>query len=173
MQKEIHEQPRAIADTIEAASSMPAASIPPVRRECADVLAASKACRSSPAAPATTPAWCALLARGHRRHAVRVEIASEYRYRKRGQPEAPDRHHLAVRRNPGHDGGAEVRQVAGPGRTLSICNVPESAIPRASKLVFYTRAGAEIGVASTKAFTTQLVALFAADRGAGQAARQG
>jgi glutamine---fructose-6-phosphate transaminase (isomerizing) len=44
--------------------------------------------------------------------------------------------------------------------TLSICNVQESAIPRASSLVFYTRAGAEIGVASTKAFTTQLAALF-------------
>ena len=48
----------------------------------------------------------------------------------------------------------------GQDRTLSICNVPESAIPRASRLVYYTRAGAEIGVASTKAFTTQLVALF-------------
>ncbi|HWS39764.1 MAG TPA: SIS domain-containing protein, partial [Arenimonas sp.] len=46
-------------------------------------------------------------------------------------------------------------------KTLSICNVPESAIPRASAMVFYTRAGAEIGVASTKAFTTQLIALFA------------
>src|SRR5690606_41475094 len=45
--------------------------------------------------------------------------------------------------------------------TLSICNVPASAIPRASRLVFSTRAGAEIGVASTKAFTTQLVGLFA------------
>src|SRR5258706_360430 len=44
--------------------------------------------------------------------------------------------------------------------TLSICNVRESAIPRASRFVFYTRAGAEIGVASTKAFTTQLVSLF-------------
>jgi glucosamine--fructose-6-phosphate aminotransferase (isomerizing) len=44
--------------------------------------------------------------------------------------------------------------------TLSICNVRESAIPRASRFVFYTRAGAEIGVASTKAFTTQLVALY-------------
>ena len=44
--------------------------------------------------------------------------------------------------------------------SLAICNVQESAIPRASSLVFYTRAGAEIGVASTKAFTTQLVALF-------------
>src|SRR3546814_5932581 len=48
----------------------------------------------------------------------------------------------------------------GHDKTLSICNVPESAIPRASKLGLYTRAGAEIGVASTKAFTTQLVALF-------------
>ncbi|MGH8377644.1 MAG: SIS domain-containing protein, partial [Gammaproteobacteria bacterium] len=48
----------------------------------------------------------------------------------------------------------------GHDKTLSICNVQESAIPRASKLVFYTRAGAEIGVASTKAFTTQLIALF-------------
>jgi len=44
---------------------------------------------------------------------------------------------------------------------LSICNVVESAIARASDMVFYTRAGAEIGVASTKAFTTQLIALFA------------
>ncbi|MES2637630.1 MAG: isomerizing glutamine--fructose-6-phosphate transaminase, partial [Pseudomonadota bacterium] len=48
----------------------------------------------------------------------------------------------------------------GQNLSLSICNVQESAIPRASQLVFYTRAGAEIGVASTKAFTTQLVALF-------------
>jgi glucosamine--fructose-6-phosphate aminotransferase (isomerizing) len=48
----------------------------------------------------------------------------------------------------------------GQNLTLAICNVLESAIPRASELVFYTRAGAEIGVASTKAFTTQLVALF-------------
>src|SRR5262249_53958128 len=44
--------------------------------------------------------------------------------------------------------------------TLSVCNVRESAIPRASRFVFYTRAGAEIGVASTKAFTTQLASLF-------------
>ncbi|HMA22288.1 MAG TPA: glutamine--fructose-6-phosphate transaminase (isomerizing), partial [Gemmatimonadaceae bacterium] len=48
----------------------------------------------------------------------------------------------------------------GHAHTLSICNVRESAIPRASRFVFYTRAGAEIGVASTKAFTTQLVAHF-------------
>jgi glucosamine--fructose-6-phosphate aminotransferase (isomerizing) len=49
----------------------------------------------------------------------------------------------------------------GQGNTLSICNVRESAIPRASRFAFYTRAGTEIGVASTKAFTTQLVSLFA------------
>jgi glucosamine--fructose-6-phosphate aminotransferase (isomerizing) len=48
----------------------------------------------------------------------------------------------------------------GHAHTLSICNVRESAIPRASRFVFFTRAGAEIGVASTKAFTTQLVSLF-------------
>jgi glucosamine--fructose-6-phosphate aminotransferase (isomerizing) len=48
----------------------------------------------------------------------------------------------------------------GHGHTLSICNVRESAIPRASRFAYFTRAGAEIGVASTKAFTTQLVALF-------------
>ncbi len=45
----------------------------------------------------------------------------------------------------------------GQKKTLAICNVQESAIARASKLIFYTRAGIEIGVASTKAFTTQLV----------------
>ena len=53
-----------------------------------------------------------------------------------------------------------MRSGLGSDATLSICNVRESAIPRASRMVFYTRAGAEIGVASTKAFTTQLVALF-------------
>ena len=51
-------------------------------------------------------------------------------------------------------------QAIGHKHSLSICNVMESALPRASELVVYTRAGAEIGVASTKAFTTQLVALF-------------
>ena len=51
-------------------------------------------------------------------------------------------------------------QKMGHKKTLSICNVQESAIARASKLTFYTRAGIEIGVASTKAFTTQLVSLF-------------
>lgn len=51
-------------------------------------------------------------------------------------------------------------QQTGHLRTLSICNVPESSIPRASKLLFYTHAGIEVGVASTKAYTTQLAALF-------------
>ena len=75
-------------------------------------------------------------------------------------PEAARHHHLPVRRDPGYPGSPEARQGLGHDQTLSICNVPESAMPRASKLVFYTRAGAEIGVASTKAFTTQLAALF-------------
>ena len=55
--------------------------------------------------------------------------------------------------------------------TLAICNVQESAIPRASRLIFYTRAGAEIGVASTKAFTTQLVGAIHPGRHACQTAR--
>jgi len=54
----------------------------------------------------------------------------------------------------------KIAKESGHPYTLSICNVPESSIPRASKLVFYTQAGVEIGVASTKAFTTQLAALF-------------
>ena len=55
---------------------------------------------------------------------------------------------------------SSARRNSGTRNTLSICNVRESAIPRASRFVFYTRAGAEIGVASTKAFTTQLASLF-------------
>ena len=51
-------------------------------------------------------------------------------------------------------------QSLGHKHSLSICNVMESALPRNSELVLYTRAGAEIGVASTKAFTTQLIVLF-------------
>ena len=90
-----------------------------------------------------------------------VDIASEYRYRtvvanpkqlivtiSQSGETLDTMEALKYAKSLGHD------------RTLSICNVPESAIPRASRLVYYTRAGAEIGVASTKAFTTQLAALF-------------
>ena len=90
-----------------------------------------------------------------------VEIASEYRYR---DAVANPKHLVVTLSQSGETldtmEALKYAKSLGHDKTLSICNVPESAIPRASRLVYYTRAGAEIGVASTKAFTTQLVALF-------------
>src|SRR5690606_36230541 len=90
-----------------------------------------------------------------------VDIASEYRYR---DVVANPRQLVVTISQSGETldtmEALKYARSLGQQRTLSICNVPESAIPRASALVFYTRAGAEIGVASTKAFTTQLAALF-------------
>ncbi|HQM88486.1 MAG TPA: glutamine--fructose-6-phosphate transaminase (isomerizing), partial [Methylotenera sp.] len=90
-----------------------------------------------------------------------VEIASEYRYR----DSVPNPRQLIVTISQSGETldtmeALKHAKSLGQNLTLAICNVQESAIPRASALVFYTRAGAEIGVASTKAFTTQLVALF-------------
>jgi len=91
-----------------------------------------------------------------------VDIASEYRYR---QVVANPQQLIVTISQSGETldtmEALKYAKAQGQDKTLSICNVPESAIPRASTLVFHTRAGAEIGVASTKAFTTQLVALFA------------
>ncbi len=90
-----------------------------------------------------------------------VEVASEYRYR----TSVPNPKQLIVTISQSGETldtmeALKHAKSLGQDQTLSICNVQESALPRASQLVFYTRAGAEIGVASTKAFTTQLVALF-------------
>ncbi|MGR8919833.1 MAG: glutamine--fructose-6-phosphate transaminase (isomerizing) [Gammaproteobacteria bacterium] len=90
-----------------------------------------------------------------------VEVASEFRYR---QPVVTDGTLFVTISQSGEtaDTLAALRQakVAGYGHTLAICNVPESSLTRESELVLMTRAGPEIGVASTKAFTTQLVALM-------------
>lgn len=90
-----------------------------------------------------------------------VEIASEYRYR---AAYANPKHLIVTISQSGETldtmEALKYAKSLGHLHTLSICNVPESAIPRASELVCYTRAGAEIGVASTKAFTTQLAVLF-------------
>ena len=163
MQKEIHEQPRALGDTMEAI--IDAGSFEPALfgRDAQDVLRGVDgvqilACGTSYYAGMVARYWIEAISG----LPCSVEIASEYRYRK-------------VAANPGHlvvtisQSGETLDTMEalkyakslGHDRTLSICNVPESAIPRASRMVFYTRAGAEIGVASTKAFTTQLVALFA------------
>jgi len=89
-----------------------------------------------------------------------VEVASEYRYR---DPVVPKHCLFVVISQSGEtaDTLAAMRHAKASGylATLAICNVPESSIVREADLVLMTRAGPEIGVASTKAFTTQLVAL--------------
>jgi glucosamine--fructose-6-phosphate aminotransferase (isomerizing) len=89
-----------------------------------------------------------------------VEVASEYRYR---NPVVPEHTLFVVISQSGEtaDTLAALRHAKESGylATLAICNVPESSIVREAGLVLMTRAGLEIGVASTKAFTTQLVAL--------------
>jgi glucosamine--fructose-6-phosphate aminotransferase (isomerizing) len=163
MQKEIHEQPRAIADTIEAitdeGSFTPALFGDEAEAIFRDIDALQIiACGTSYYAGLTARYWFEALTG----LPCSVEIASEYRYRK---VVANPRQLIVTISQSGETldtmEALKYAKAQGHARTLSICNVPESAIPRASKLVFYTRAGAEIGVASTKAFTTQLVALFA------------
>lgn len=163
MQKEIHEQPRAIADTIEAIvdenSFTPALFGKDAEAIFRDVEAVQiLACGTSYYAGLIARYWIEAIAG----LPCAVDIASEYRYR---QVVANPKQLIVTISQSGETldtmEALKYAKSLGQERTLSICNVPESAIPRASKLVFYTRAGAEIGVASTKAFTTQLVALFA------------
>ncbi|WP_435013299.1 glutamine--fructose-6-phosphate transaminase (isomerizing) [Xanthomonas arboricola] len=162
MQKEIHEQPRALADTIEAAidakgfpASLFGANAEAVLRDIEGVQIL--ACGTSYYAGMTARYWIEAIAG----LPCSVEIASEYRYR---AAYANPRHLIVTISQSGETldtmEALKYAKSLGHLHTLSICNVPESAIPRASELVCYTRAGAEIGVASTKAFTTQLAVLF-------------
>ncbi|UZW58699.1 glutamine--fructose-6-phosphate transaminase (isomerizing) [Lysobacter enzymogenes] len=162
MQKEIHEQPRAIADTIEAVIDNNGFSAPLFGAKAEEVFAGVEgvqilACGTSYYAGLTARYWIEAIAG----LPCQVEIASEYRYR--AAVANPKQLIVTISQSGETLDTMEALKYAkslGHEKTLSICNVPESAIPRASKLVYYTRAGAEIGVASTKAFTTQLVALF-------------
>ena len=90
-----------------------------------------------------------------------VEIASEFRYRK---PVLPKNTLVVTISQSGETADTlaalQEAKTIGANFSLSICNVPESSLVRASDLVLLTRAGMEIGVASTKAFTTQLVSLM-------------
>lgn len=162
MQKEIHEQPRALTDTIEALIDDNSFS-PALFGDAASkifeqvdsilILAAG----TSYYAALTAKYWLESIAK----LPTSVEIASEYRYR----DSVPNPRQLIVTISQSGETLDTMEALKhaislGQNLTLSICNVQESAIPRASQLVLYTRAGPEIGVASTKAFTTQLVALF-------------
>ncbi|MEO1766747.1 glutamine--fructose-6-phosphate transaminase (isomerizing) [Thiobacter aerophilum] len=161
MQKEIHEQPQALADTIEPVLQhgfvpelygVPAAALLSQARS-VQVLA----CGTSFYAGLVARYWLEAIAG----LPCAVDIASEYRYRP--VVARPDQLVVTISQSGETLDTLEALKYAkslGQELTLSICNVQESAIPRASRLVFYTRAGAEIGVASTKAFTTQLIALF-------------
>ncbi|MGX5729130.1 glutamine--fructose-6-phosphate transaminase (isomerizing) [Pseudoxanthomonas beigongshangi] len=161
MQKEIHEQPRAIADTIEAVidggflPTLFGANAEAVLKDIEGVQIL--ACGTSYYAGMTARYWLEAIAG----LPCSVEIASEYRYR---AAYANPRHLIVTISQSGETldtmEALKYAKSLGHRHSLSICNVPESAIPRASELVCYTRAGAEIGVASTKAFTTQLAALF-------------
>ncbi|WP_367380411.1 glutamine--fructose-6-phosphate transaminase (isomerizing) [Stenotrophomonas cyclobalanopsidis] len=162
MQKEIHEQPRALGDTLEAAIDAGGFPAELFGKNAEAVLAGIEgvqilACGTSYYSGLTARYWIESIAG----LPCSVEIASEYRYR---AAYANPKHLIVTISQSGETldtmEALKYAKSLGHTHTLSICNVPESAIPRASELVCYTRAGAEIGVASTKAFTTQLAALF-------------
>jgi glucosamine--fructose-6-phosphate aminotransferase (isomerizing) len=159
MQKEIFEQPRAIADTLEGVTGI----MPElfgdkaygVFKQIDSVLIL--ACGTSYYAGLTAKYWIEAIAGIQ----VNVEIASEYRYR----TSVPNPHSLVVtisQSGETADTLAALKHARSLGmlHTLTICNVDTSAMVRECALAYITRAGIEVGVASTKAFTTQLAALF-------------
>ena len=162
MQKEIFEQPGAIGNTLEMIEY--ASSLQPglFGAEAEEIFKRTRrililACGTSYHAGFVAKYWLESIAR----IPTDVEIASEYRYR---DPVPQDDTLVITISQSGEtaDTLAALQHAKSNGMTdtLSICNVPESALIRNSKLRFLTRAGPEIGVASTKAFTTQLAALF-------------
>lgn len=159
MQKEIFEQPRAIADTLEGVAAVS----PSLFGESADEIFSSVkrvlmlACGTSYYAACTAKYWLESIAR----IPCDVEIASEYRYR--DSISDPDTLVVTISQS-----GETADTIAalkfarsrGMQKTLAVCNVAQSALVRECALHYITRAGVEIGVASTKAFTTQLAALY-------------
>jgi glucosamine--fructose-6-phosphate aminotransferase (isomerizing) len=159
MQKEIFEQPRAVADTLEGVQGITPELFGDgahrVFKEVEQVLIL--ACGTSYYAGCTAKYWLESIAK----IPTQVEIASEYRYR----DTVPHPATLVVtisQSGETADTLAALRhaQMLGMNKTLTVCNVSTSAMVRECKLAYITRAGAEIGVASTKAFTTQLAGLF-------------
>ena len=162
MQKEIFEQPRALADTLEIVGGSKTIQPGIFGAEAGHLLADIDsililACGTSSHSGYTARYWLEAIAGVP----CNVEIASEYRYR---TSVANPRQLIVAISQSGEtaDTLAALRHAKSLGqmKTLAICNVPESAIVRECALRFITRAGPEIGVASTKAFTTQLAALF-------------
>jgi glucosamine--fructose-6-phosphate aminotransferase (isomerizing) len=162
MQKEIFEQPEALANTLELVGATSALQAEVFGASAKTLLAQADAvlilaCGTSNHAGMVAKYWLESIAG----IPARAEIASEYRYR----DSVPNPRQLIIAIS--QSGETADTQAAltharnlGQTLTLAICNVPESSIMREAALRFITRAGPEIGVASTKAFTTQLAALF-------------
>jgi glucosamine--fructose-6-phosphate aminotransferase (isomerizing) len=159
MQKEIFEQPRAVGDTIDGIESIEPElfgdDAAKVFKEIDNILIL--ACGTSYYAGLTAKYWIESIAK----IAVNVEIASEYRYR----DSVPNPKSLVITISQSGEtadtlAALKHARTLGMENTLTICNVQTSAMVRECKLNFITHAGVEIGVASTKAFTTQLVGLF-------------
>ncbi|SRR6266545_342348 len=159
MQKEIFEQPRAVSDTLDGIATI----VPELfGAGAAGTLAKADgvlilACGTSYYSSLVAKQWIESLVR----IPCAVEIASEYRYRE----SVPDPAALVVvvsQSGETADTLAALKhaKALGHAHTLAICNVATSTMMRQTALTYLTRAGAEIGVASTKAFTTQLIALF-------------
>jgi glucosamine--fructose-6-phosphate aminotransferase (isomerizing) len=159
MQKEIFEQPRAVGDTLEDVESVTPELFGPGARETFEEIdrVLILACGTSYYAGLTAKYWIEAVAK----IPVAVEIASEYRYRE--SVSHPKTLVVTISQSgETADTLAALKHARGLGmeQTLTICNVSTSAMVRECKLAYITRAGVEIGVASTKAFTTQLTALF-------------
>ena len=162
MLKEIFEQPRAISNTLEGRigngkvfETAFGVQAPELFEKVENVQIV--ACGTSYHAGLVAKYWLESIAK----IPCAVEVASEFRYR---QPLARKNTLLVTISQSGETADTlaalQEAKILGFSPTLAICNVPESALVRSSDLVFMTRAGPEIGVASTKAFTTQLIGLL-------------
>jgi len=161
MKKEIHEQTRAITETLEGRLGADSVLELPFGDNAREIFDRTKelkiiACGTSYNAACVARYW-------FEEFGVKcdVEIASEYRYRKHVVNDGT----LFVTISQSGEtldtmAALEMAKTMNYANTLCICNVPESSLVRASDLTIYTHAGREIGVASTKAFTTQLVTLL-------------
>ncbi|MEN9559400.1 MAG: hypothetical protein RLZZ502_611 [Pseudomonadota bacterium] len=164
MQKEIFEQPRALADTLQGVEAITTELFTPKKGglSAAEIFKEVDsiniiACGTSYYSGMTAKYWLESLARVP----VNVEIASEYRYRR---PVVNPRTLIVTISQSGETADTlaalQYTKELGMPHSLTICNVGTSAMVREASLSYLTRAGVEIGVASTKAFSTQLAALY-------------